>query len=108
MDQYLNSVFQALSDSTRRSILLQLRQGDVCVTDLAARYDMSMPAVTKHLNILEKAGLVSRMKVGRQRICRAEPKQIDGAIKWLEYYQDFWGSRLDSLKDFIENKEGKS
>ncbi len=102
-EQQLDQVFQALSDATRRSILMRVRDSDENVSDIAACYDMSMPAVTKHLNILERAGLIVRRKDGRQRMCRAEPKRLAEATAWLEHYQKFWGTRLDSLKQFVED-----
>lgn len=103
-DQQLDVIFQALSDSTRRSILLRTREQDETVSDIAAHYAMSMPAVSKHLNILEDAGLIQRRKQGRKRLCRAEPKNLSSALAWLEHYQAFWDTQLDSLKTFIEQQ----
>jgi DNA-binding transcriptional ArsR family regulator len=102
-DQQLDQLFHALADSTRRSILLRVRNTNETVSALTADYDMSMPAITKHLNILEDAGLITRTKHGRQRLCRAEPKNLNSAMEWLEHYQEFWNQQLDSLKEFIEN-----
>ena len=101
-NQQLDAIFQALSDTTRRGILMQIRNGEETVSDIAARYDMSMPAITKHLNILENAGLIKRQKAGRKRMCRAEPQNLNNAMAWLEHYQQFWDNQLDNLKSFIE------
>ncbi len=101
-DQQLDSVFQALSDTTRRNILMRTRNSDETVSDLTAHYNMSMPAITKHLNVLEQAGLIVRRKEGRKRLCRAEPKNLTNAMEWLEYYQEFWNEQLESLKQFVE------
>lgn len=105
--QQLDHIFQALSDSTRRSILLRVRDTDETVSDIAAHYEMSMPAVTKHLNILERAGLIVRRKKGRKRLCRAEPKNLSSAMEWLEHYQQFWDQQLESLKQFVEMNKPK-
>ena len=102
-EQTLDDIFQALSDSTRRSILMQVREEEQTVSDIASSYAMSMPAITKHLNILERAGLLVRIKDGRKRLCRAEPRTIQSAVDWLEHYQQFWNMQLDSLKEFVEN-----
>jgi len=103
----LDRVFQALSDSTRRSILLQVREKDHSVNDIAAQFQISLPAVSKHLKVLERAGLISRKKDGRKRLCHAEPSLLAQPIAWLEFYQSFWNDKLDSLKAFVE-KENKS
>lgn len=101
-DASLDAIFQALSDSTRRSILMRVRESDQTVSDIADSYTMSMPAITKHLNVLERAGLIVRKKAGRKRLCRAEPKNLNTAMQWLEYYQQFWQTQLESLKGFVE------
>ena len=104
-DQQLDRVFQALSDSTRRHILLQIREQDESVNNIASKFKISLPAVSKHLNVLERAGLISRRKDGRKRICHAEPALLSDAADWLEFYQDFWNQRLSNLKHFIEEKK---
>ena len=101
-DKQLDTIFQALSDTTRRSILLRIRNNDETVSEIAAHYSMSMPAITKHLHVLAQAGLIVRRKEGRKRLCRAEPKNLSKAIKWLQHYQQFWDEQLDSLKQFVE------
>jgi len=102
--QHLDRVFQALSDSTRRGILQQIREQDLAVNDIAAQFSISLPAVSKHLGVLERAGLVRRIKHGRQRICHAEPRMLDDALAWLEFYQQFWDHRLDTLKQVVEQQ----
>ena len=103
-DQQLDTVFQALSDSTRRRILMQIRENDETVNAIAAQHQMSLPAVSKHLKVLERAGLISRIKDGRKRICHAEPRLLNDALGWLEFYQSFWSTRLDHLKSYIERE----
>lgn len=103
-DTTLDAVFQALSDTTRRNILMQVNNSEQTVSDIAERYAMTMPAISKHLNVLEQAGLIVRTKAGRKRLCRAEPKNLKNAVQWLAHYQQFWHMQLDSLKDFVENK----
>ncbi len=104
-EQQLNDIFQALSDATRRSILMRLQMKEQRVSDIVLHYDMSMPAVTKHLNILEKAGLITRRKEGRERFCQAEPKHLKTAMQWLIHYEKFWDGQLQNLKDFVEHQK---
>ena len=102
-DQELDRLFRALSDTTRRGILMRIRGGDRTVNDVASQFDISLPAVSKHLTILERAGLLTRRKEGRNRICHVEPKQLQNATEWLEFYQSFWNEQLENLKQFVEN-----
>ncbi len=104
-NQQLDNVFHALADSTRRNILANVLGKEETVTEIAARYDISMPAVTKHLKVLEKAGLITRIKQGRERRCIAEPKNLQTAAQWLSHYQQFWFGQLDNLKDYLENSD---
>ncbi|MFT7560649.1 MAG: DNA-binding transcriptional ArsR family regulator [Flavobacteriales bacterium] len=99
----LDLVFKALSDSTRRKILIQLGNKGLAVGELSEQFDISKPAVTKHLNVLENAGLLRRVVKGKQRICFAEPDMLKDAEQWLEFYLQFWNDRLDGLKDFLES-----
>ena len=103
-DKELNSVFQALSDGTRRQILMQLRGAEFAVSDISRRHNMSMPAITKHLDVLEHAGLITRQKVGRQRLCKASPEALNSVAGWLAHYQQFWSGRLDELKHLVEQQ----
>jgi DNA-binding transcriptional ArsR family regulator len=100
----LDSTFAALSDATRRGILARLaRQGETSVSDLAAPYKMSLPAVSKHLRVLEHAGLVSRQKDGRVHRCRLRAEPMKDAAAWIEHYRLFWEAQLDSLARYLED-----
>jgi len=100
----LDSTFAALSDATRRGILARLaRQGETSVSDLAAPYKMSLPAVSKHLRVLETAGLVSRQKDGRVHRCRLRAEPMKDAAAWIEHYRRFWEAQLDSLARYLED-----
>jgi DNA-binding transcriptional ArsR family regulator len=100
----LDSTFAALSDATRRGILARLaQQGETSVSDLAAPYKMSLPAVSKHLRVLEHAGLVSRQKDGRVHRCRLRAEPMKDAAAWIEHYRRFWEAQLDSLARYLED-----
>ncbi len=94
----LDSVFAALADPTRRAILARLALRESTVTDLAQPFPISLPAVAKHLRVLEQAGLVKTEKEGRIRYCRLEPKPLREATAWLEHYRNFWEERLEALE----------
>jgi DNA-binding transcriptional ArsR family regulator len=101
----LDATFAALADPTRRAILARLAAGEASVTELAAPFDMSQPAVSKHLKVLERAGLISRGRDAQRRPCRLEARPLKAAIDWLENYRDFWEEsfqRLDSLLDELK------
>ena len=98
----LNSVFQALSDSTRRAILKKLSNGNAVVSELAEPFDMSLPAISKHLGILERAGLIKREKEGRIRRCQLQTGTLKNAADWIAYYQQFWDTRFDALDDYLK------
>src|SRR5690242_11329103 len=91
----LDRTFAALADPTRRRILEQLADGDRCVTDLAAPHRMSLPAVSKHLRVLEKAGLVQRRREGRIHRVRLEPAPMEGAQAWIDQHRRMWEAKLD-------------
>jgi DNA-binding transcriptional ArsR family regulator len=100
----LDSTFAALADATRRGILAHLaQQGETSVSDLAAPYKMSLPAVSKHLRVLEHAGLVSRQKDGRVHRCRLRAEPMKNAAAWIEHYRQFWEAQLDSLARYLED-----
>jgi DNA-binding transcriptional ArsR family regulator len=101
----LDEVFGALADPTRRRILEHLAQGDHCVTDLAKPYDMSLPAVSKHLRVLEEAGLIRRQRNGRVHRLKLEAKPLQQAAQWIEEYRVFWEGTLDSLANYLEKTE---
>lgn len=98
----LNHTFSALSDPTRRAIISKLAKGDMPIMELASPFDMSLPAVSKHIRVLEKAGLVIRKKQGRVHYCRLNAQPLRDAAKWLAFYQKFWNAKLDSLTSFLE------
>jgi DNA-binding transcriptional ArsR family regulator len=105
--QALDSTFAALSDATRRGILARLAGGEASVTELAKPYDMSLPAVSKHLRVLESAGLVARSKDGRVHRCRLEAAPMKSAADWIAHYRQFWEAQLDSLQRYLENSTEK-
>ena len=97
----LDTIFSALSDATRRAMLQRLSKGDMSVADLAAPFDMTKPAVTKHLKVLENAGLLSRQIIGRQHFCRLVPQPLSEAADWITFYEKFWNMKLDALEQFL-------
>jgi DNA-binding transcriptional ArsR family regulator len=100
----LDATFAALSDATRRGILARLAgQSEISVSELAAPYKMSLPAVSKHLRVLEHAGLVARQKDGRVHRCRLRAEPMKDAAAWIEHYRQFWEIQLDSLARYLEN-----
>jgi DNA-binding transcriptional ArsR family regulator len=98
----VTATFAALVDPTRRAILRRLAAGETTVGALARPFDMSLPAVSKHLKVLEGAGLIDRRKVGRERLCRLRPAALRGAADWLDFYRRFWDERLDRLARLVE------
>jgi len=98
----LSSTLFALSDPTRRAILARLANGDATVMDLAAPYDMSLAAVSKHLKVLESTGLISRSKEAQWRRCHLEAAPLRAVSVWLEDYRRFWDRSLDSLAEYLE------
>jgi DNA-binding transcriptional ArsR family regulator len=100
----LDSTFAALSDATRRGILARLaREGETSISELAAPYKMSLAAVSKHLRVLEHAGLVARQKDGRVHRCRLRAEPMKDAAAWIEHYRQFWETQLDSLGRYLED-----
>jgi DNA-binding transcriptional ArsR family regulator len=110
----LNRTFAALADPTRRRILAHLALGDKCVTHLARPHAMSLPAVSKHLRVLEKAGLLRRRRYGRVHEMQLEAKPLKQAAQWVEEYRKFWEGSLDRLAEYLEKthkragKKGKN
>jgi DNA-binding transcriptional ArsR family regulator len=98
----LDATFGALSDPTRRSILTTLQRGHASVTELARPHDISMPAILKHLRVLEQAGLIEQKKTGRVRMCRLTVAPLQQASDWLSVYQVFWENQLDNLGRFLD------
>jgi DNA-binding transcriptional ArsR family regulator len=106
--EHLTATFSALADPTRRAILARLASGDASVMELAEPFAMSQPAISKHLKVLERAGLVSRRRDAQRRPCRLESKRLAEANGWLERYRQFWeGSfqRLDVLLDEMKTRQ---
>jgi DNA-binding transcriptional ArsR family regulator len=97
----LSSVFSALADPTRRAILTRLRAGEATVTELAAPFEMSLPAVSKHLKVLERAGLISRGREAQWRPCRLEASAMKDAADWLDEYRRLWEGSLDRLDEYL-------
>jgi DNA-binding transcriptional ArsR family regulator len=100
----LNQTFAALADPTRRRILAQLARGDRRVTDLARPHAMSLPAISKHLRVLEKAGLLRRRRYGRVHQMRLDAKPLKQAARWVEEYRKFWEGSLDRLAEYLEKQ----
>jgi DNA-binding transcriptional ArsR family regulator len=101
----LSSTLSALADPTRRGILARLAQGDASVTELAAPYDMSLAAVSKHLKVLEGAGLISRGRTAQWRPCHLEAEPLAAVAVWAEDFRRFWDRNLDSLGDYLKTTQ---
>jgi DNA-binding transcriptional ArsR family regulator len=98
----LDAAFNALSDPTRRAILARLALGETSVTELAKPFDISLPAVSKHLKVLERAGLISRSREAQWRPCRIEPKALKDIDDWLGHYRRFYEESFDRLDDYLK------
>ena len=105
--RWLSRTFAALADPTRRLILQSLAQGDRCVTDLARPHAMSLPAVSKHLRVLENAGLIRRRRCGRVHRLKLEAAPMKQATQWMEAYRQFWEQRLDRLDEYLKELQSK-
>jgi DNA-binding transcriptional ArsR family regulator len=103
----LSLKFAALADPTRRAILARLALGETSVTELAEPFDMSLPAVSKHLKVLERAGLIARGREAQWRPCRLEPKALRQVDDWLEAYRRLWDARFDRLDEYLGKLQGK-
>jgi DNA-binding transcriptional ArsR family regulator len=103
----LDRTFAALADPTRRAILTRLATGQASVTELAEPFEMSLPAVSKHLKVLERAGLISRGRQAQWRPCRLEPAPLKDVADWVEEYRGLWEARLDRLDDYLREIKGK-
>ena len=104
-DQQLDLVFGALADATRRRILARLAVGEATVGELAAPFEISRPAISRHLKVLERAGLIHRTRDGRVRRCELEAGPLHDASEWVGRYREFWVDRLDALAAYLENKD---
>jgi DNA-binding transcriptional ArsR family regulator len=103
----LSATFAALADPTRRAILARLASRERSVTELAEPFDMSLPAVSKHLKVLERAGLIVRGREAQWRPCRIEPRALKGVDDWLERYRRFWEQSFDRLDDYLSELQAK-
>jgi len=104
---HLSATFAALADPTRRAILARLALGETSVTELAKPFDISGPAISKHLKVLERAGLITRGREAQWRPCRIEPQALRGVDNWLERYRQLWEERFDRLDDYLRELQGK-
>ena len=106
--EQLDSTFGALADPTRRAILATLMLGEASISKLAEPHRMSLPAVMKHIRVLEQAGLVSQEKTGRTRNCRLAAQPLKEAEQWISEYRQFWEGTFDSLERFLEQPESQT
>ena len=104
----LSATFAALADPTRRAILARLVEGEAPVTELAEPFEISLPAVSKHLGVLERARLIERSRHAQWRPCRLAPEPLKEVADWVERYRRFWEERLDRLDDYLGELQGKS
>jgi DNA-binding transcriptional ArsR family regulator len=103
----LDASFAALSDATRRGVLVQLGRGDASITDLAEKFDMTLTGIKKHVGVLEQAGLVTTEKIGRVRTCKLGPRRLEEETAWIERYRQLWDARFDELDRVIEELKEK-
>jgi DNA-binding transcriptional ArsR family regulator len=103
----LSTTFAALADPTRRAILARLAAGEASVTELAEPFEMSLPAISKHLKVLERAGLIARGREAQRRPCRLEAGPLKDAADWLEQYRRFWEQSFDRLDDYLRELQSK-
>lgn len=105
--QHLDATFAALADPTRRAILARLATGEASVMELAEPFDMSQPAISKHLRVLERAGLISRSRDAQRRPCRIEARPLAEANQWLERYRQFWEANFQRLDSLLEEMKAQ-
>jgi DNA-binding transcriptional ArsR family regulator len=98
----LSETFSALADPTRRAILARLARGETSVTELAKPFEMSLPGISKHLKVLERAGLIARGREAQWRPCRLEAQPLKEAAHWIEHYRRFWEQSLDRLEEYLK------
>jgi DNA-binding transcriptional ArsR family regulator len=106
-DAALSVTFGALADPTRRAILAKLAKGDASVLELAEPFDMSQPAISKHLKVLERAGLIERGRDAQRRPCRLDPRRLKQAAEWLGTYREFWEASYERLDDYLQQLQTK-
>jgi DNA-binding transcriptional ArsR family regulator len=105
-DEELDATFAALADPTRRAILARLADGDATVNELAEPFDVSLPAISKHLKVLERSGLISRGRRAQFRPCHLEPRALDGAVDWIDRNRQVWTERFDQLERHLRDLQG--
>lgn len=103
----LDQVFFALSDATRRGILARLAEGSATIGEVAAPFDISKPAITKHIKILERAGLIDRRVNGRRHTCTLSTAGLMSAEEWINYHRSFWESRFDALENLLKERKSE-
>ncbi len=103
----LNQAFSALSDPTRRAILARLASGDASVNELVEPFNLSQPAISKHLKVLENAGLISRGRVAQSRPCHLEVEPLKAVADWIEHYRRFWTGSFDRLETYLQRLQSK-
>jgi DNA-binding transcriptional ArsR family regulator len=103
----LSTTFAALADPTRRAILARLASGECSVTELSAPFEMSMPAISKHLRVLERAGLIARGREAQWRPCRLRPAPLKDVSEWVERYRATWEHRFDRLENYLQDMKAK-
>ncbi len=103
----LSDTFQALADPTRRALVARLTQGEASVQELARPFKMSLPAISKHLKVLEKSGLIMRRSEAQKRLCKLETRPIKDAVDWLERHRKLWEDRLDRLDEYLKELQQK-
>lgn len=106
-EQPLDLMFQALADPTRRGLIARLARGPASVSELAAPFDMSLPAVVQHIQVLETSGLITSEKIGRVRTCKLEPKALMTAEDWISSQRASWEARLDRLGEYLAELQAK-
>ena len=107
MPDPLSATFAALADPTRRAILARLAQGETTVAELARPFSISAPAISRHLKVLERAGLIARGREAQWRPCRLEPAALKEVDAWLQAYRELWEERLDRLDDYLKTLQAK-
>jgi DNA-binding transcriptional ArsR family regulator len=101
----LDRTFAALADPTRRAILVRLASGEATAGELAAPFPISAPAISRHLRVLEEAGLIARRVDGQHRRCSLQPAPLQGATEWLIFYREFWSGSLDRLDEYLKAQD---
>lgn len=108
LDDTLNKAFAALADPTRRAIIARLATGEATVNELVEPFDMSQPSISKHLKVLERAGLISRGRAAQTRPCRLEAGPLKEVANWVELYRNLWEERFDRLDAFLQSSQSTS